>query len=185
MATLTGSDPSSHGSLLESPLLLPSKDSGWESGPGSEPHKLCIDDMLQIYCGEFGSWQFRHFVLTSLARALEAFHTMVMIFADQEPAWRCTKGSGSACDEKEKSVCGLEPGSWEWKGGSGSSTVAQWGLVCGDKYKVGLVQALFFGGCMIGLMFYFSFNTGLFRFYLILISFLQRFCILLHIFILD
>jgi hypothetical protein len=23
-------------------------------------------------------------------------------------------------------------------------------LDCGDKYKVGLVQALFFGGCMIG-----------------------------------
>ncbi|XWS09884.1 hypothetical protein CRYUN_Cryun39dG0028000 [Craigia yunnanensis] len=144
MATLPGSDPSSHGSSLESPLLPPSK----EPGPGSEPEKLHIDDMLQKYCGEFGSWQLRHFVLTSLAWALEAFHTMVMIFADQEPAWRCIKGSG--CDEKESSVCGLEPGSWEWKGGSGSSTVAQWGLVCGEKYKVGLVQALFFGGCLIG-----------------------------------
>ena len=78
---------------------------------------------------------------------------MVMIFADQEPVWWCIKGSGSRCDEKESSVCGLEPGSWEWKGGSGSSTVAQWGLVCGEKYKVGLVQALFFGGCMIGELF--------------------------------
>ncbi|XVE50473.1 hypothetical protein DITRI_Ditri01bG0164900 [Diplodiscus trichospermus] len=146
MATLPGSDSSSYGSSLQSPLLSPFK----QPGPGSKPDKLCIDDMLQKYCGEFGSWQLRHFVLTSLAWALEAFHTMVMIFADQEPAWRCVKGSGSGCDEKESSLCGIEPGSWEWKGGPGSSTVAQWGLVCDEKYKVGLVQALFFGGCMIG-----------------------------------
>uniref|UniRef100_A0A453D2Q7 Uncharacterized protein n=1 Tax=Aegilops tauschii subsp. strangulata TaxID=200361 RepID=A0A453D2Q7_AEGTS len=31
-----------------------------------------------------------------------------------------------------------------------SSTVAEWGLVCGERYKVGLVQAVFFAGCMIG-----------------------------------
>ncbi|KAE8704053.1 Organic cation/carnitine transporter 4 [Hibiscus syriacus] len=79
------SDPSSHGSSLASPLLVPSKE---ESGLGSEPKKLCIDDMLQAYCGEFGHWQRKHFVLTSLAWALEAFHTMVMIFADREPGWR-------------------------------------------------------------------------------------------------
>ncbi|XVF70494.1 hypothetical protein PTKIN_Ptkin11bG0166100 [Pterospermum kingtungense] len=149
MATLRGgSDPNSHDSSLDSPLLPPpSKEPGWESGPSE---KICIDDMLQKYCGEFGSWQLRHFVLTSLAWALEAFHTMVMIFADQEPGWRCIKGSTSTCDERQSSVCGFAPGSWEWEGGSGSSTVAQWGLVCSEKYKVGLVQALFFGGCMIG-----------------------------------
>ncbi|KAE8693427.1 Organic cation/carnitine transporter 4 [Hibiscus syriacus] len=138
----------SPGFRLESPLIQPNKVPEWE--PGSEPEKLCVDDMLDVYCGEFGPWQLRHFVLTSLAWALEAFHTMVMIFADQEPAWRCVKGSGSLCDKKVASVCGLEPGSWEWQGGSESSTVAQWGLVCGEKYKVGLVQALFFAGCMIG-----------------------------------
>ncbi|CAL1352724.1 unnamed protein product [Linum trigynum] len=120
--------------------------------PGPESAKvierLTIDDMLQKYCGEFGRWQLRHFVLTSLAWALEAFHTMVMIFADREPDFRCLGGAG-ACDPKG-GVCGLEPGSWEWAGGPDSSTVGEWGLVCGEKYKVGLVQAAFFGGCMIG-----------------------------------
>ncbi|KAK8648523.1 hypothetical protein V6N13_129273 [Hibiscus sabdariffa] len=140
MANSRESDPSSHGSSLGSPLLVPSK----------QPKKLCIDDMLQTYCGEFGNWQLKHFVLTSLAWGLEAFHTMVMIFADREPGWRCLGVSGLGCNDKGSSVCGLEPGSWDWEGGSGSSTVAQWGLVCGEKYKVGLVQALFFGGCMIG-----------------------------------
>ncbi|KAF5730597.1 hypothetical protein HS088_TW19G00189 [Tripterygium wilfordii] len=122
---------------LRSPLLAP---------PPDNIKKLCMEDMLKKHCGEFGRWQLRHFVLTNLAWALEAFHTMVVIFADREPDWRCLAG----CDEREKSVCGLEPGSWEWIGGPGSSTVAQWGLVCGEKYKVGLVQAAFFVGCMVG-----------------------------------
>ncbi|XP_038905783.1 organic cation/carnitine transporter 4-like [Benincasa hispida] len=111
--------------------------------------RVTVDEMLQKHCGEFGRWQLKHFVLTSLAWALEAFHTMVMIFADREPEWTCV-GSGSGCDPAKGGVCGLEPGTWRWSGAAGISTVSQWGLICGDKYKVGLVQALFFGGCMIG-----------------------------------
>uniref|UniRef100_A0A5B6YW74 Putative organic cation/carnitine transporter 4-like n=1 Tax=Davidia involucrata TaxID=16924 RepID=A0A5B6YW74_DAVIN len=141
MPTTTSSDSGDRD--LRSPLIPPAKK--------SEPEKLCIDAMLQKYCGEFGFWQLKHFVLTSLAWALEAFHTMVMIFADREPGWRCVDGGpGSGCTSSSLSVCGLEPGSWEWIGGPTSSTVAEWGLICGDKYKVGLVQSLFFGGCMIG-----------------------------------
>lgn len=113
----------------------------------AEVEKVCIDEMLQKYCGEFGAYQLRHFVLTCLAWALEAFHTMVMIFADREPDWRCV---AEPCSDSAETVCGLQPGSWEWIGGTSSSTVAEWGLVCGEKYKVGLVQALFFAGCMIG-----------------------------------
>ncbi|KAJ6417301.1 hypothetical protein OIU84_003085 [Salix udensis] len=133
---------------LRSPLLSSAEEPARkpEKGP-VVVQKLTIDDMLQEHCGEFGTWQLRHFVLTCLAWALEAFHTMVMIFADREPEFRCL---GPGCDEMAKSVCGFEPGSWVWVGGAGSSTVAQWGLVCGEKYKVGLVQAVFFGGCMIG-----------------------------------
>ncbi|KAI9083086.1 hypothetical protein K1719_034990 [Acacia pycnantha] len=141
LATTNGSNPE-----LRSPLLPPADEKKF---PGdAEPEKVSIDDMLQRHCGEFGRWQLRHFVLTSLAWALEAFHTMVMIFADREPDWRCIDRSG--CDPKAMSVCGLEPGLWQWVGGSGTSTVAEWGLFCGEKYKVGVVQAVFFGGCMIG-----------------------------------
>ncbi|KAL6975330.1 Organic cation/carnitine transporter 4 [Sarracenia purpurea var. burkii] len=133
---------------LRSPLIPPAK----KSEP-DEKQMLCIDDALQRYCGEFGSWQLKHFVLTSLAWALEAFHTMVMIFADRQPEWRCINDrclAATAAASGGRSVCWLEPGSWEWIGGNGSSTVAEWGLVCDQKYKVGLVQSLFFGGCMIG-----------------------------------
>ncbi|KAJ0874240.1 hypothetical protein HanPSC8_Chr11g0461821 [Helianthus annuus] len=110
---------------------------------------LTVDQMLTKYCGEFGFWQFKHFVLTCMAWTLDAIHTMVMIFADREPSWTCEPGSGCVWDS-DKSVCGLQPGSWRWDSSEGWSTVAEWGLVCGQKYKVGLVQALFFFGCMIG-----------------------------------
>lgn len=134
------------GDPLRQPLLPLAQET-----PAAKPERICIDGILQKYCGEFGPWQLRHFVLTSLAWALEAFHTMVMIFADREPDWRCTVGP-PGCDASARAggVCGLRPDSWEWTEGPWSSTAAEWGLVCGEKYKVGLVQALFFGGCMIG-----------------------------------
>ncbi|KAL6535771.1 Organic cation/carnitine transporter 4 [Orobanche hederae] len=128
---------------LRSPLLGQEAEAPFKFEP---VERLCIDEMLTKYCGEFGRWQLKHFILTSVAWALEAFHTMVVIFADREPHWRCSAG----CTGGIKNVCQLEPGSWEWIGGSGSSSVAEFGLICSEKYKVGLVQALFFGGCMIG-----------------------------------
>ncbi|XP_058091625.1 organic cation/carnitine transporter 4-like [Magnolia sinica] len=129
---------------LSSALLTKKSDDG---------EKIGIDEMLQRFLGDFGHWQMRHFVLTSLAWALEAFHTMVMIFADREPAWRCTApGGGPGCGGvvDPRTVCDLKPGTWEWIGGPGVSTVAEWGLVCGEKYKVGLAQSAFFAGCMVG-----------------------------------
>ncbi|KAI3702921.1 hypothetical protein L6452_28675 [Arctium lappa] len=129
---------------LRSPLLPPESKTHLAGNHDHPPpiERLCIDDMLRKYCGEFGYWQFKHFVLTCLAWSLEAFHTMVMIFADRQPDAIVAAG--------DKGVCELDPATWQWDGGPGISTVAEWGLICGEKYKVGLVQALFFGGCMIG-----------------------------------
>ncbi|KAH0651463.1 hypothetical protein KY285_031586 [Solanum tuberosum] len=60
---------------LRSPLVCPE----------TNPKKITMDEMLEKYCGEFGLWQLRHLVLTSLAWLLEGIHSMVMIFADREP----------------------------------------------------------------------------------------------------
>ncbi|KAL3508581.1 hypothetical protein ACH5RR_027982 [Cinchona calisaya] len=148
----TSSSDQNDRSDLQTPLLPPPVKDPVDGD--SKFEKLCIDDMLGKYCGEFGFWQKKHFILASLAWALEAFHTMVMIFADREPKWRCLDAGGGpdsgGCFPDATSVCELKPGSWEWIGGPGSSTVAEFGLICGQKYKVGLVQALFFGGGMIG-----------------------------------
>nr|XP_043622551.1 organic cation/carnitine transporter 4-like [Erigeron canadensis] len=136
---------------LQQPLLLPVE--AYITTEHDQPpiELLSVDEMLTKYCDEFGIWQFRHFVLTCMAWALDAFHTMVMIFSDREPGWICEPGFTCAWDGSGKQgVCGLQPGSWQWEGGKASSTVAEWGLVCEQKYKVGLVQALFFVGSMIG-----------------------------------
>ncbi|XP_020161711.1 organic cation/carnitine transporter 4-like [Aegilops tauschii subsp. strangulata] len=117
------------------------------AGPGSVGggERLSIDDALALHAGEFGRWQLRHFLLVTAAWILEAMHTMVMVFADREPAMSCPAGDGRCGDR-----CAGAAAGWEWDQGSGSSTVAEWGLVCGESYKVGLVHALYFASAMIG-----------------------------------
>ncbi|XP_047063283.1 organic cation/carnitine transporter 4-like, partial [Lolium rigidum] len=107
--------------------------------------RVSIDEVLAQHAGEFGRWQLRHFVLVSAAWTLEAMHTMVMIFADREPNMACAAVERRCGDRCDGSGAG-----WDWVQGSASSTVAEWGLICGERYKVGLVQAIFFVGCMIG-----------------------------------
>uniref|UniRef100_A0ACD5V226 Uncharacterized protein n=1 Tax=Avena sativa TaxID=4498 RepID=A0ACD5V226_AVESA len=114
-------------------------------GGAEESRCMSIDDVLALHTGELGRWQLRHFVLVSFAWTLEAMHTMIMIFADREPAMACAASDGRCSDR-----CAGAAAGWEWALGSGSSTAAEWGLVCGERYKVALVQAIFFVGCMIG-----------------------------------
>ncbi|KAH7672163.1 Major facilitator sugar transporter-like protein [Dioscorea alata] len=115
------------------------------SKPSECNEKIGVDEMLQRYAGEFGPWQLRHFMLTSVAWTLGAFQGMAVVFADHRPKWRCT--SGGACPE---TMCGLPHDAWEWDGGRRTSTVAEWDLVCKDKYKAGIPQFAFFVGCLIG-----------------------------------
>ncbi|KAM0932766.1 hypothetical protein DsansV1_C41g0237351 [Dioscorea sansibarensis] len=107
--------------------------------------RIGVDEMLQHYTGEFGLWQLRHFMLTSVAWALCAFHTMIVVFADHRPKWRCI--SGNVCP---KTMCDLPLGTWEWDGGRRTSTVVEWGLFCKDRYKIGMPQCAFFAGSMLG-----------------------------------
>ncbi|CAD6262128.1 unnamed protein product [Miscanthus lutarioriparius] len=130
------------------PLLSAGNDgeAGKKNQSSSKGRRVCIDEALSSYAGEFGRWQLRHFVAVSAAWALEALHTMVIIFADREPATSCAAARcGDPCAGAGAA------GGWEWAGGAPvASTVAEWGLVCGERYKVGLAQAVFFAGCMIG-----------------------------------
>lgn len=122
--------------------------------------RIGIDEMLERWTGEFGRWQIKHFLLSSLAWTLEAFHTMVMIFADYEPHWHCNGGKTpedflsmkprfESCSPTG-SICSMDRASWDWDGGPGVSTVSEWDLVCGQKYKVGFLQSAFFVGCLLG-----------------------------------
>ncbi|KAH7672168.1 Major facilitator sugar transporter-like protein [Dioscorea alata] len=116
---------------LSIPILSPSIPNS-----NNDQQAIGVDDMLRLYAGELGPWQIRNFFLTSIAWALNALHTMVVVFADSKPTWSCT--AELPCSQ---SMCTLIPG---------ASTAAEWGLVCDSKYKVGLVQSAFFAGSMVG-----------------------------------
>lgn len=123
-----GGDATAHS--MRAPLLLP-----YSTGDAAAATEVVgVDEMLRRYAGEFGTWQLRHFLLTSLAWALNAFHTLVVVFADREP------------DGPDRS----------------GSTVSEWGLVGGERFKVGLAQSSFFVGSMIGMSVVFLQFTPLF-----------------------
>ncbi|QHN82136.1 Organic cation/carnitine transporter [Arachis hypogaea] len=61
-------------------------------------------DELRTLLVTTAAMKLRHFIFTSLAWALEAYHTMVMIFADRETEWRCTAGAYGAVG----STCGIQ-----------------------------------------------------------------------------
>ncbi|MCO5577845.1 hypothetical protein L7F22_031680 [Adiantum nelumboides] len=153
--------------------LLPEAFSKTESQ--QQAQKLSIDQVLQEWAGELGPAQVRHFTLVSLAWCLPCFLTFVMVFADQTPDWACVstvgpsssmavaagnsstfkphaatimQKSSSSCTSSS-SICSLAPSVWKWTDGKGASTVSQWDLICGNSYKVGLVQCLFFLGIAI------------------------------------
>ncbi|CAM6014826.1 unnamed protein product, partial [Sphagnum balticum] len=121
-----------------------------------ELERLSMDDMLELWVGEFGRAQLWHFVLVSLAWSIEGLQSLVMIFADRQPSWQCrphTIDSGSSNESwctPSASICDMDPSAWEWVGGPGISTVSEWGLICGHDYKIGLAQSAFFIGGLLG-----------------------------------
>ncbi|CAM6051675.1 unnamed protein product [Sphagnum compactum] len=130
-----------HSQLLRSPLP--------PSSSVEELERLSMDDMLQLWVGEFGRAQLWHFVLVSLAWSIEGLQSLVMIFADRQPSWQCRPHTESWCTPSA-SICDMDPSAWEWVGGPGISTVSEWGLICGHEYKIGLAQSAFFIGGLLG-----------------------------------
>ncbi|KAG8378641.1 hypothetical protein BUALT_Bualt07G0006500 [Buddleja alternifolia] len=115
--------------------------------------QLTVDEVLEEYVGSFGFSQLLQVFFVSLARIFDSQSTLVTIFTDAQPeSWRCigpecgataTVGGGG-------SVCGLKAGSWEWSGGNRSSTVAEWGLICDQRFLAALPTSLYFLGSLIG-----------------------------------
>ncbi|KAI5075439.1 hypothetical protein GOP47_0009515 [Adiantum capillus-veneris] len=115
----------------------------------NERRELSIDEVLQECVGELGPSQLLHFSLVSLVWFLQAMLTFAMVFADRIPAWACVEQGSSSC-VSTSSICSLDSSQWEWTGGIRTSTVSEWGLICNNSYKVGLVQCLFFAGALLG-----------------------------------
>ncbi|KAJ4799702.1 Organic cation/carnitine transporter 1 [Rhynchospora pubera] len=111
----------------------------------SSKKELTVDDIIEQHVGPLGFAQLLHVFLVSLAWIFDSQNTLITIFTDAQPAWRC---KGSTCDPS--AMCTLDPRMWEWVGGDKSSTIAEWGLICDKKFQAGIPASLFFLGSLIG-----------------------------------
>ncbi|XP_042486586.1 organic cation/carnitine transporter 1-like [Macadamia integrifolia] len=125
------------------------------TGPAALPPmtpklELTVDEVIDEYVGSLGFSQLIHVFLVSLAWVFDSQNTLVTIFSDAKPSWAC-KGGGSWCDPGSTgSVCKVESGHWEWIRGNGSSTIAEWGIICDRKFYAGIPASLFFLGSILG-----------------------------------
>lgn len=116
--------------------------------------QLTVDEVVEEYVGSFGFSQLVQVTLVSLARIFDSHCTLVTIFTDAQPqSWRCIgQECGGAGGGTAASVCGLKPGTWEWSGGNTSSTIAEWGLVCDNRFLAALPASVYFLGSLIGFL---------------------------------
>jgi len=128
---------------------------------------LSVDQILDQHVGGFGPAQLIHILMVSLAWAFDSMHSLIPIFTDAQPSWRCTASQTpdftdnvtlqvSASMSRQKwctpnsSLCEMDGNLWEWVDGRGSSVVSEWGLMCHDKFKSSIPASLFFFGCILG-----------------------------------
>ncbi|XP_077246374.1 organic cation/carnitine transporter1 isoform X2 [Tasmannia lanceolata] len=114
--------------------------------------ELTVDEIIEDYVGPLGFSQIVHAFLVSLAWIFDSQNTLVTIFSDAQPSWRCI---GSSCGQgSPTSMCELRTDGWEWIGGKTSSTIAEWGLICDYKVMAGIPASMFFFGSIFGSAFY-------------------------------
>lgn len=122
---------------------------------GSEAKlELTVDEVVEEYVGSLGFSQLVHVLLVSLAWIFDAQSTLVTIFTDAQPPWRCKSGLCRGYNNSSSntgSVCELVSGTWEWVGGHTSSTIAEWNLVCDRRFLAALPASVYFLGSLIGI----------------------------------
>ena len=115
--------------------------------------EMTVEEVIERHVGSLGLSQLVQVVLVSLAWMFDSQNTLVTIFTDAQPSeWRC---KAEACSDGGGGVCGLLPGTWEWVAGHGSTTIAEWGLICNHKFLAAIPTSLFFLGSLLGTFFNF------------------------------
>ena len=83
---------------------MPSSASGVELGEyddddSPQPSRddgLTVEELISLHVGDLGRAQLRHFVLSSLAWMPTVFMTLMSVFTERDPAWRCLTPDGCA-----------------------------------------------------------------------------------------
>lgn len=117
-----------------------------EAAAKSNRLELSVDEIIEDHIGAFGLSQIMQVLLVSLAWIFDSQNTLVTIFSDAQPQWSCISSSCSS----SHNICGMSRSAWQWVGGSKTSTIAEWDLICGHKFKAGVPASLFFIGSLFG-----------------------------------
>ena len=108
-----------------------------EGGHASTRDAITLDEMLSLHVGENGKAQLRHFLLSSMAWVPAAMLTLMSVFTERKPEWRCASDDNVLCGigGNVTDICSLGDDDWEWVSRS-ASVVSEWDLVCNDAWKV-------------------------------------------------
>eukprot|EP00201_Polytomella_parva_P022882 CAMPEP_0175043076 /NCGR_PEP_ID=MMETSP0052_2-20121109/2958_1 /TAXON_ID=51329 ORGANISM="Polytomella parva, Strain SAG 63-3" /NCGR_SAMPLE_ID=MMETSP0052_2 /ASSEMBLY_ACC=CAM_ASM_000194 /LENGTH=596 /DNA_ID=CAMNT_0016306039 /DNA_START=194 /DNA_END=1981 /DNA_ORIENTATION=+ len=121
---------------------------------------LSFDDILVKYAGEFGRYQLKLLLISSLMWIPNCLVILFMVFhSSPDPItshyWQCTNSSDTAClsvySEADPSAgfCTLARSQYEWTHKS-RSILSQFDLVCSRAWQAQLANSIFFFGYLIG-----------------------------------
>ncbi|XP_064650765.1 solute carrier family 22 member 15-like [Lineus longissimus] len=103
-----------------------------------------IDDVFREI-GELGRHQKKIFLAVALLNGYIAFHNLNTVFIGAKPAFSCLTADGSVV----VNTCDLECKTFEYSH-EFTSIATEWHLICGDAYKISLVQSVYMFGVLIG-----------------------------------
>lgn len=111
-----------------------------------------FDELVTEHVGAFGRGQLIVLLASSIGWATLAVAVLSMVFVTQTPAWSCTSADDAICQQQyhlqqhdPTAICKLHAGQYSWDRPE-SSLISTFGLVCGDSYKTGWANAVFFIG---------------------------------------
>lgn len=121
---------------------------GYDDDDSTQPSRddgLTVEELISLHVGELGRAQLRHFVCTSFSWTPTVFMTLMSVFTERDPAWRCVTPDGCVGGD----ICSLNKDEWEWVSKS-ASIRSEWNLICGDDWKVSAADSMFFAGFFFG-----------------------------------
>lgn len=104
--------------------------------------KMDFDSAL-IEAGEFGPYQRKLFIVTNLLAFPISAQMLIMVFIAAKPEWSCS-GSDKMCTD-DGSICSNARFISNF-----TSLAGEWGLVCGQAYKVEALQSFYMFGNLLG-----------------------------------
>ena len=70
-----------------------------DSPQPSRDGELTVEEVISLHVGEIGKAQMWHFLLSSVAWVPAVFMTLMSVFTERDPAWRCVVLDG--CDDRD------------------------------------------------------------------------------------